>query len=66
MKRRKRTSDILFQNFWRKNFKPSLVSKIISFSILVYFELFKNLWMHQYGRLQMFFNDKNKGQCVMS
>jgi len=47
MKRRKRTSDILFQFFWKKNLKPSLVSNPISFSILVYFELFKNLLVHQ-------------------
>jgi ribosomal protein L37AE/L43A len=49
MKRRKGTSDILFQIYKKKSSKPFLVSNSISFSILVCFELFKNLWVHQLG-----------------
>ncbi len=36
--------DIFIPNVWRKNFRPSLVSNPISFSFLVNFEWYKNLW----------------------
>jgi hypothetical protein len=39
--------DIFIQKFWRKNFRSSLISNPISFSFLVNFEWYKNMWVCQ-------------------
>ncbi len=52
--------DILFQNFWRKNFRPFLVSNPIFSSFLIHFEWYKNRWVHQLAILKKKFFSKGK------
>jgi len=53
--------DILFQMFWKKNFKPSLVLNPMSFKFLIHFEWSKNLWVCQLGIYKTFlYSNYNK------
>jgi hypothetical protein len=47
MNRGKKTNDILFQIFFKKNSKPFLVLNPVSFSFQICFKWSKNLWVCQ-------------------